>query len=100
MAEVTEEIIWAYIQGKLPVDVRLDFVPIYRDGYGEYQIEMTDFLSRPPKLDDDISYETESIRLEEYIIKIVAGYGPKTKTLVVGTEGGTDPILMEKNNET
>jgi hypothetical protein len=83
--------IYAYLQGHLPEDMTVYEIPIERTAYGDYQIVSgyPAWLQPPPTDTDAVSVTKENITLEEYHIGeqvVFAGYGPATRTLMIGKE--------------
>lgn len=71
-----------FLAKNLPGDVTLIYVPIEKSAYG-WKIKRDRGLIPPLEID----HETETITLKKWIIgkvTVLAGYGPGTKTLVVG----------------
>jgi hypothetical protein len=90
-AIATEALLELYLLRSLPDDITLITVPLKRSPYGDYSIQTSYCvpawdLPRCESADGNIEVEhIEMARFHFGLLDIYAGYGEKTKTLIVGT---------------
>jgi len=89
----TAEALALYYASELPEDIRVVSLPMRRTAYGDLQITSKYQATIPDQLDHDGFTTTESIDIHRFVFvphgqKQIhyAGYGPKSKTLVLAKE--------------